>query len=137
MDNYEIVDMIGEGTYGYVYKAIHKPSNITVAIKKFKDLEDEDEHVKKTALREIQALNSLKQPNIVRLLEIFRHEGKICLIFEYVDHTVLQEIDINPEGLPQDRIRKLMYQMLKAVKYMHDNNLIHRDIKPENLLISK
>jgi serine/threonine protein kinase len=77
MDSYEIVDVIGEGTYGHVYKAIHKPTKLIVAIKKFKDLEDEDEHVKKTALREIQTLNSLKQSNIVRLLEIFRHEGKI------------------------------------------------------------
>lgn len=54
-----------------------------------------------------------------------------------MDHTVLQDIDITPQGLPHERVRKLMYQMLKSVKYMHDHNYIHRDIKPENLLISK
>lgn len=137
MENYEILDLIGEGTYGHVYKAVHKPTNILVAIKKFKDSENEDEHVKKTVLREVSTLHSLKQNNIVNLMEIFRHENKICLIFEHVDHTVLQDIDITPEGLPPERVRKLMYQMLKAVKYIHDQNLIHRDIKPENLLISK
>lgn len=137
MENYEILDLIGEGTYGHVYRALHKPTNIVVAIKKFKDSEEEDEHVKKTVLREINALHLLKQSNIVNLMEIFRHESKICLVFEYVDHTVLQDIDITPEGLPPERVRKLMYQMLKSVKFMHDQNLIHRDIKPENLLISK
>lgn len=137
MENYDILGVIGEGTYGVVYKATHKPTNIMVAIKKFKDAEDEDEHVKKTALREINTLNSLKHSNIVNLMECFRSEKKIWLVFEYVDHTVLQDIDITPDGLPPDRVRKLMYQMLKAVKFMHDNNMIHRDIKPENLLISK
>lgn len=137
MENYEILEVIGEGTYGHVYKARHKPSNLVVAIKKFKDSESEDEHVNKTALREINALNSLNHSNIVNLLETFRHEGKICLVFEYVDHTVLQDIDITPQGLPPERVKKLMYQMLRAVAYMHENNLIHRDIKPENLLISK
>jgi cyclin-dependent kinase-like len=137
MESYEVIEVIGEGTYGHVYKAVHKPTGIIVAIKKFKDCENEDEHVKKTALREISALNSLSHDNIVKLFEVFRDDGKICLIFEYVDHTVLQDIDITPQGLPTERVRKLMYQMLKSVKHMHDHNYIHRDIKPENLLISK
>lgn len=137
MNNYEIIDEIGEGTYGNVYKAVHKPSQVVVAIKKFKDWEDDDEHVMKTALREINSLNALSHSNIVNLLESFRHEKKIWLVFEYVDHTVLQDIDITPNGLPPDRVRKLMYQMLKVVKFMHEQNIIHRDIKPENLLVSK
>ena len=70
-------------------------------------------------------------------MECFKNEKKIWLVFEYVDHTVLQDIDITPDGLPPDRVRKLMYQLLKAVKFMHEHNMIHRDIKPENLLISK
>ena len=118
-----------------------KPStNLLISwllLNKFKDSEDEDEHVKKTALREINSLNLLKHNNIVNLLEWFKHEKRIWLVFEYVDHTVLQDIDITPDGLPPFRVRKLMYQMLKAVKHMHENNFIHRDIKPENLLISK
>jgi serine/threonine protein kinase len=71
MDNYEILGVIGEGTYGHIYKARHKPTNLVVAIKKFKDSESEDEHVKKTIFREINALHSLKQSNIVNLIEIW------------------------------------------------------------------
>jgi cyclin-dependent kinase-like len=67
---------------------------------------------------------------------VVKKEKKTCLVFEYVDHTVLQDIEVNPEGLPSERVRLLMYQMLKAVEFMHDKNFIHRDIKPENLLIS-
>ena len=137
MENYKIIESIGDGTYGEVFKAIHKPTKIQVAIKRFKDSEDVDEHVRKTALREINALFALKHDNIIRLYEVFRHNNKICLIFEYGERTLLQDLDITPEGLPPDRIRKFMYQMLKAVKHMHDRNFIHRDIKPENLLITR
>lgn len=49
MDNYEILKLMGEGTYGHVYKARDKTTNQIVAVKKFKEAEEEDEHVKKTA----------------------------------------------------------------------------------------
>ena len=88
MNKYEILGIVGEGAYGIVYKAKNKETgeygkskphlckyvNITciVAIKKFKESGDEDQIVKKTTLREVKMLRSLKDPSIVKLIEAFK-----------------------------------------------------------------
>ena len=71
MNKYEIQGIVGEGAYGIVYKARNKESGEIVAIKKFKESED-DEIVKKTTLREVKMLRTLKQENIVTLIEAFK-----------------------------------------------------------------
>ena len=136
MDNYEILEKIGEGTYGIVYKARHIETGKQVAIKKFKESYD-DEYVRKTALREIRILKELKHDHVVNLIEVFRDQGKIILVFEYVDRTVLDEIESNPNGLKEIEAKKIIWQLLRSVAFIHDHNIIHRDIKPENLLLSK
>lgn len=71
MNKYEIQGIVGEGAYGIVYKAKNKENGEIVAIKKFKESED-DEIVKKTTLREVKMLRTLKQDNIVTLIEAFK-----------------------------------------------------------------
>lgn len=136
MENYESLGTIGEGTYGVVLKCRHKITGQIVAIKKFKE-SDDDEQVKKTALREIKILKQLKHENIVSLLEVFRVKGKLYLVFEYVEKTILEEIEKNPEGLDPHHIKRLMWQLVRAIHFCHQHNIIHRDIKPENLLVSR
>jgi cyclin-dependent kinase-like len=136
MDNYEHIRTIGEGTYGIVVKARHKASGQIVAIKKFKD-SDDDEQVRKTALREVRILKQLKHPNVVRLIEVFRRRGRIYLVFEYVEKTLLEDLEAHPGGIASLTLKKYIYQLLRALEYIHKHNIVHRDIKPENLLISK
>lgn len=136
MENYESMGTVGEGTYGVVIKARHKETGQIVAIKKFKE-SDEDEQVRKTALREVRILKQLKHDHIVNLVEVFRRKGKLYLVFEYVDKTILEELEQHPYGLSELEVKKCTYQLLKGVQYCHDNNIIHRDIKPENILVSK
>jgi len=59
------------------------------------------------------------------------------LVFEYVDHTVLEELEDHPKGLPIDTARNHIYQVLKGIEFCHQNNILHRDVKPENVLVSK
>ena len=92
MEKYEILGTIGEGTYGTVLKVKHKETGLLLAIKKFKESE-EDEQVRKTALREIRMLKQLRHHNIVCLIEVFRRRGKLHLIFEYVEKTLLTELE--------------------------------------------
>ncbi|KAK7097034.1 cyclin-dependent kinase-like 5 isoform X2 [Littorina saxatilis] len=136
MNKYEVLGVVGEGAYGVVLKCRHKENGEMVAIKKFKDSE-ENEDVKRTTLRELKMLRTLKQDNIVELREAFRRKGKLYLVFEYVERNMLELLEEQPNGVPLEKVRSYTYQLCKAMEWCHANDIIHRDIKPENLLISK
>ena len=136
LQNYENLGRIGEGTYGVVLKCRNRETGHLVAIKKFKD-SDEDEQVRKTALREVRLLKQLKHENIVSLTEVFRRKGKLYLVFEYVERTILEDLEKHMDGLSVEETKKVMWQLLRSIAYCHNRKVLHRDIKPENLLISK
>ena len=132
---YDVIGVVGEGAYGIVYKCKNKETGKYVAIKKFK--ETEDELVQKTMKRELKMLQQLKHPNIVEFQESFTHKGNLFLVFEYCEKNLLEVLEESPDGLSPKLIKSFVYQMCKAIAYMHKNNMIHRDIKPENLLIDE
>lgn len=136
MNKYEILGVVGEGAYGVVLKCRHKESGDMVAVKKFKDSEENDD-VKRTTLRELKMLRTLKQENIVELREAFRRKGKLYLVFEYVERNMLELLEEMPNGVPTEKVKSYTYQLCKAIQWCHCQDIIHRDIKPENLLISK
>jgi cyclin-dependent kinase-like len=78
----------------------------------------------------------LTHPNIVELKEAFRKKGIVCLVFEYVQHNLLELLEksasLSPttSGLAPDLIRLLIYQLLKGIAYLHSQDIVHRDIKP-------
>ena len=133
--NDDVIGVVGEGAYGIVYKCKNKETGKYVAIKKFK--ETEDELVQKTMKRELKMLQQLKHPNIVEFQESFTHKGNLFLVFEYCERNLLEVLEESPDGLSPKLIKSFVYQMCKAIAYMHKNNMIHRDIKPENLLIDE
>ncbi|XP_077885447.1 cyclin-dependent kinase-like 4 isoform X2 [Ictidomys tridecemlineatus] len=136
MEKYEKLAKIGEGSYGVVFKCRNKSSGQVVAIKKFVESED-DPVVKKIALREIRLLKQLKHSNLVNLIEVFRRKRKMHLVFEYCDHTLLNELERNPNGVADGVIKSVLWQTLQALNFCHKHNCIHRDVKPENILITK
>ncbi|KAL7379964.1 hypothetical protein ABVT39_009241 [Epinephelus coioides] len=136
MEKYEKIGKIGEGSYGVVFKCRNRDTGQIVAIKKFVESED-DPIIKKIALREIRMLKQLKHANLVNLIEVFRRKRKLHLVFEYCDHTVLNELDRHPRGVPEHLVKSITWQTLQAVNFCHKQNCIHRDVKPENILITK
>ncbi|XP_028330614.1 cyclin-dependent kinase-like 3 isoform X2 [Gouania willdenowi] len=136
MERYESLGLVGEGSYGTVLKCRHRDSGRLVAIKKFMD-SDDDRTVKKIALREIKLLRQLRHDNLVNLLEVWKRRRRWYLVFEFVDRTLLDDLEQNPGGLDLNTSRGHLYQILRATAFCHQQNVIHRDIKPENILISQ
>uniref|UniRef100_A0AAX7UIM1 Cyclin-dependent kinase-like 5 n=1 Tax=Astatotilapia calliptera TaxID=8154 RepID=A0AAX7UIM1_ASTCA len=130
MNKFEVLGIVGEGKCGHLLD-----TNEIVAIKKFKDSE-ENEEVKETTLRELKMLRTLKQENIVELKEAFRRRGKLYLVFEYVEKNMLELLEELPNGVPSEKARSYIFQLIKAIHWCHKHDIVHRDIKPENLLIS-
>lgn len=135
MQKYDILGVIGEGAYGVVLKCKSNDNQQILAIKKFKETED-DQIVKKTTMREVKILKMVRHPNLVELKEAFRKKGIVYLVFQYVQSNLLEVLEKSPDGLDPELIRSLIYQLLKGLAYLHSLNIMHRDIKLENLLIS-
>ena len=72
-------------------------------------------------------IQHLKHENIVNLLDVFRRKGKIYLVMEHVDRAILADLEKNPKGLSDHRehgiARRYMWQLLKAMHYLHKNNV--------------
>ncbi|XP_064272206.1 cyclin-dependent kinase-like 2 isoform X2 [Passer domesticus] len=136
MDKYQVLGLVGEGSYGMVTKCRNRESGQVVAVKKFLE-SDDDAAVRKIALREIKLLKQLRHENLVNLLDVCKRKKRWYLVFEFVDHTVLNDLEDSPNGLDCDRVRKYLFQILRAIAFCHSHNIIHRDIKPENILVSQ
>ncbi|KAH7549377.1 hypothetical protein ACOSP7_025873 [Xanthoceras sorbifolium] len=133
-DRYLKREVLGEGTYGVVYKAIDTKTGQTVAIKKIR-LGKQKEGVNFTALREIKLLKELKDPNIIELIDAFPHKGNLHLVFEFMEtdlETVIRNTNI---FLSPADIKSYMQMTLKGLAFCHKKWVLHRDMKPNNLLI--
>jgi cyclin-dependent kinase-like len=138
MHKFRVEEVIGEGAYGVVLKCRVRESGLVVAIKKFKESE-EVAKVRKTTLREVRLLRLLSAgENIVTLQEAFHRGGKLYLVFEHVDRSLLQLLQETPrgQGCPVWQVRLYVYQLLKAIAWCHTHGVYHRDIKPENVLVN-
>lgn len=137
------------GTYGVVYRGKNKETGQVVALKRIK-IDDDNEGIPCSAVREISLLKELKHPNIVQLIDILQSEKKLTLVFEYLESDLKKFLDTNvatnskktgedyyygeAEG---EVIKSFLYQLLKGVAYIHSKLVLHRDLKPQNLLISR
>ena len=125
MNKYEVLGVVGEGAYGVVLRCRNRSSNEIVAIKKFKE-SDDDEVIKKTTYREVKILRMLRHNNIVSLIEAFKRKNKLYLVFEYVDKNLLEVLEEQPNGLDQDLVKSYILQLVQAIHWCHSNSVIHR-----------
>lgn len=132
----EIVELIGAGGMGAVYKARQKGLDRWVALK---ILPEEFGHDSKFALRftrEVRALARLNHPNIVSVHE-FNHVGKTYyFLMEYVDGPTLRDV-VRQHQLRPEQALAIVPHLCDALQYAHDHGVVHRDIKPENILLTK
>jgi len=137
MNKYELIRVIGDGTYGIVYEGKNKETKEKVAIKKLKQKYRTLEECKNKI--EITILEKLYHDNIIHLKDVIRDfNGEISYIFEYCDCNLLEFIDTHKEKnkkIPEQIIREIILQITKGLKYLHSKNYFHRDLKPENILL--
>lgn len=135
-EEYEKIEKIGEGTYGLVFKAKHRKTNKIVALKKIR-LENEEEGVPSTAMREISLLKELRHPNVVYLRDVHLTEARLYLVFEFLSMDLKKYLDSLPDNEYIDKmlLKSYTYQILDALLFCHKRRVIHRDLKPQNLLI--
>lgn len=131
---FDILEKVGEGTYGVVYKARDLETRETIAIKKIR-FQHEDEGIPSTAVREVSLLKSLNHPNIVLLKEVIYNNENLNLIFEFSENDLKRLIKKSKEPLEKHRIKSFMRQMMEGLAYCHRRRIMHRDLKPHNLLI--
>lgn len=133
---YEICQKLGKGAYGIVWKAIEKKKRTTVALKKCFDAFRNATDAQRT-YREVMYLTELgEHDNIIKLLHILKSENDkdIYLVFSYME-TDLHAV-VRANILEDIHKQYIVYQLLKALKFMHSAELLHRDIKPSNLLLN-
>ncbi|KAJ9593274.1 hypothetical protein L9F63_015149 [Diploptera punctata] len=136
MQKYEKLEKIGEGTYGTVFKAKNRETHEIVALKRVR-LDDDDEVMPSSALREICLLKELKHKNIVRLYDVLHSDKKLTLVFEHCDQDLKKYFDSLNGEIDPDIVKSFMYQLLRGLAFCHSHNVLHRDLKPQNLLINK
>ena len=127
---------IGQGAYGVVFKAIDKKTKELVALKKLFGAFQDDTDSQRT-FREVMLLQELNgHDNIIRLLNVIKAQNDIdlYLVFDYMEADLFNVIRAN---ILQDIHKKfIIYQILKALKFIHSADIIHRDLKPSNIFIN-
>jgi serine/threonine protein kinase len=130
---YSLLDKIGEGTYGMVYRGICLQTTARVAIKKIR-ICTEDEGVPATALREIAVLKECDHQNVIRLHDVYSSRTNLYLIFECLDMDL--RVFLKRHGPQRDgQLRSGAFQCFSGVEYCHGRRILHRDLKPQNVLV--
>ncbi|XP_061104967.1 serine/threonine-protein kinase 36 isoform X2 [Conger conger] len=135
MDTYHVLEMIGEGSFGRVYKGRKKFSGQVVALK-FIPKVGRSEKELRSLKREIDIMRGLRHPNIVLLLDSFETEREVVVVTEYAEGELFQILE-DDGNLPETQVREIACQLVSALYYLHSHRILHRDMKPQNILLGK
>ncbi|KAH0288715.1 Pkinase-domain-containing protein, partial [Aureobasidium sp. EXF-3399] len=128
--------VVGSGTYGKVYKAVHVYTGDKVALKKIR-MEGERDGFPVTAIREIKLLQSLNHTNVVKLQEVMVERNDCFMIFEYLSHDLTGLLNHPSFALTEGHKKDLAKQLFEGLDYLHKRGVLHRDIKAANILVSR
>ena len=132
----EILEFIGQGGMGAVYKARQKQLDRVVALKILPPQAASGPGFAERFAREARALAKLNHPHIVTLYEFGQADGLFYFLMEYVDGTNLRRV-LNAGRIAPKEALAIVPQICEALQFAHENGIVHRDIKPENILMSR
>jgi serine/threonine protein kinase/formylglycine-generating enzyme required for sulfatase activity len=133
--HFEIREVLGEGSYGTVYKAWDSELKRFAALKVPRAGRITKE-TSKMFLREARAVADIHHPNVVSVFEVGLHEGRYYIASQYIDGVTLAEW-LKTHKLEPRKAAELLMTLLRAVQVFHDKGIVHRDLKPGNILLDQ
>lgn len=138
ISHYKILEKLGEGGMGVVYKAQDQKLDRFVAIKFLPAQLSSNADSKARFIQEAKAAAALNHPNILGVYEIDEQNGNIFFVMEYVDGITLKHHIVNfKSGIPVSQAIDWTIQIAQGLKAAHEKSIVHRDIKPENVMLAK
>ena len=139
--NYKIMNVIGGGAFGKVFKILDTNSNKIYALKKIDLNNDETEENINSIENEAKILKSIHHENIVQYYDCFKEKDSFYIIMEYCENKDLRNFinyyKVNKKLIHERVILEIWKALKNAIKEIHSKNIIHRDLKPENIFISE
>lgn len=132
-DRYEVIEELGRGSYGVVYRAVQLGIGRNVALKTLLPHTPVDSEEHQRFEREALVISRFNHPNIVTLFDYGEYEGVMFMVMEYIEGRTLRSIIDDEAPLEPERLRGIVNQILDALQYAHNKNVVHRDLKPANI----
>lgn len=132
---YKLLERLGRGSMGTVYKARHLASDRVVALKILARFLSENEAFVRRFLKEARVIGRLNHPNIVQGFEAGEAEGTHYFAMEYCDGPTVLELLSRGGAMAPERVIRIGWQVAQALEHAHQRGLVHRDVKPDNIMI--
>jgi serine/threonine-protein kinase len=137
LGQYRILEELGRGGFGCVYKAAHVLMDRVVALKVVAPERVEVDRTRTMFLREVRAATRLHHPNIALAYDAGEADGRLFMALEYIEGPTLDQLVRHNGPLPLNLAWSMLQQAAHALRYAHEQGMVHRDIKPANLLIPR
>ncbi|XP_019410075.1 PREDICTED: serine/threonine-protein kinase 36 isoform X2 [Crocodylus porosus] len=135
MERYHVLEVIGEGSFGRVYKGRRKHSAQVVALKFIPKLGRSEKELRNLQ-REIEIMRGLHHPNIIQMLDSFETDKEVVVVTDYAEGELFQILE-DDGSLPEEQVQAIAAQLVSALYYLHSHRILHRDMKPQNILLGK
>ncbi|MBW2276674.1 MAG: protein kinase, partial [Deltaproteobacteria bacterium] len=134
---YRIIDLVGRGGMGAVYRVEHVKMGKVMAMKLLHGELSQNQEVARRFRREAEAVSRLSHINTVSVFDFGNHHGMMYLVMEYIEGRDLSEVLREQGPLSATRVAPILVQVCSALIEAHGKGIIHRDVKPENILVSQ
>ncbi|XP_002165681.3 serine/threonine-protein kinase PLK4 isoform X1 [Hydra vulgaris] len=136
IDNYEVFELLGRGSFAVVYRAVHKPTCKEVAIKMIDKKKLQSSSMMKRVCNEVEIHCQLKHPSILEMYGSFEDSNYVYLILELCHNGELQQY-LKKSPMNEEQARKTIREVIIGLLYLHSHGILHRDLSLGNILLTK